>query len=56
MTIKKRKKRKTKSYIHPIDELHQIEESKNKSDERMVGIMMIGLLAIILWLTFSPPE
>ena len=56
MTIKKRKKRKTRPYTHPIDELYQIEERKNKFNEKMVGIMMIFLLALIIWFAFSPIE
>ena len=50
---KKRKKRKTRPYIHPIDQLYQIEERKRKSDDREVGIYMIGLFALILWFLFT---
>jgi hypothetical protein len=52
MTIKKRKKRKTRSYIHPIDALDpNISKEKklnNKINNRVIGIWGIFIIVVCL--------
>lgn len=47
----KRKKRKARPYIHPID---QLEDKNQKFDERITGIIMLFILALVIWAMFDP--
>tara|TARA_B100000614_G_C14149103_1_gene327670 strand:+ start:308 stop:460 length:153 start_codon:yes stop_codon:yes gene_type:complete len=46
-----RKKRNTKPYIHPID---QLEDKNQKFDEKVIGIIMLFILALVIWGMFDP--